>query len=150
MTRSRSNQPACRALVWLATAAVVCTLASGCASARNALGTANSGCYVALPAASAAVDGKGHLQGVRLVSVASLRHTGRIYALATSQPRLRFSHVCLVAFTGRFRASEVSEPHGRLVGHLAIVVLEYPDNALLGTVILRTVPLHFGHSHFGS
>jgi len=105
---------------------------------------------VALPAASEAVNGAGHLEGVRLVSVASLRRTGHLYALATSEPRLHVSHVCLVAFTGRFSASAVHKPHGRSRGRLAVVVLEYPDNALLGTVILRTVPLHFGHSHLGS
>jgi hypothetical protein len=150
MARASSIRSVRRAAVWLAAAAALCALVSGCASARNALGTANSGCYVALPEASAAVNGAGHLQGVRLVSVASLRHTGRLYALATSEPRRHVSQVCLVAFTGPFRASEVHQPHGRSAGRLAIVVLEYPDNTLLGTIILRRVPLHFGHSHLGS
>jgi hypothetical protein len=136
-------------LALLVFGALMSTLATACTSGRNALGTSNSGCYVALPAATAAVGGQGHLHGARLVSVASLRRTPRLFTMATSRPGLRVAQVCLVAFSGTFRADEVKMPRGRQVGHLAVVVLEYPDNTLLGTIILKTVPLRFGHSHVG-
>jgi hypothetical protein len=123
-------------------------LASGCTTARSALGTTNSGCYLALPTASAAVHHRGHLRGVRLADVDSLRPTGRVYNAATSTGRA-VRQVCLVAYTGHFASSQVEKPFGRHQGVLAVVVVEYPHVKLLGTVVLRRVPLNFGHPHIG-
>lgn len=123
---------------------------AGCSIARNNLGTTNSGCYISLPAAVRAVHGSGHLAGVRLVSVRSLRRSAPdIYRLAT-QPRPAVQRVCLVAFHGHFRASDVTRPRGVPAGRVAVAVLEYPDNRLLGTVILVRPPVHFGHTHLGA
>lgn len=130
------------------TGAVVVTL-SGCTGARNALGTKNSGCYVTLPAAVRAVHGAGHLAGVRLEAVTSLRaRAPRLYAVATATG-IHVQQVCLVAFRGRFHREEVLRPVGAGSGRLAVVVLEYPDSRLLGTVLLVRAPVSFGHTHIG-
>ncbi len=132
------------------TAVVAAGTLAGCTAARNDLGTNDSGCYVTLPAAARAVHGAGHLAGVRLEAVKSLRSRApRVYAIATA-PGLEVRQVCLVAFHGRFRAGQVERPKGRSFGRLAVVVLEYPDSRLLGTLLLVRAPVHFGHSHLGA
>jgi hypothetical protein len=122
----------------------------GCTSVRNDLGTNDSECYLAIPSASAAVHGEGHLKGVRLVSVASLRSRARkLYGAARSAPGPRVQRVCLVAFTGRFESAGVSKPVGRREGRLAVVELSYPQSRLLATLIVSRPPFTFGHSHIG-
>lgn len=121
---------------------------AGCASVRNELGTSNSACYLALPEAVKAVHHHGHLAGVRLVSVVSLRHRAPLLYGAAHQARgARVSQVCLVAFTGTFRADEVEHPMGRPAGHLAVVELGYPSKRQLATLLVRRLPLPFGHPH---
>lgn len=125
-------------------------LLGGCTSVRNDLGTSNGNCYVALPAANAAVHGKGHLEGVRLVTVAALRsYAPRLYQAATSAPGPEIQRVCLVAFTGSFESSAVSQPVGQGKGGQAVVELAYPDNRLVATLIVARPPVPFGHSHIG-
>jgi hypothetical protein len=126
---------------------VVGLSATGCTAARNSLGTSDSGCYVALPSARAALHRPATFQGVRLVSVRSLRHIHRLYGVATESPARNVKAVCLVAFTGHFTTSTVTEPHGRSEGSFAVVVVEYPDNHLLGTLIFSHVPVRFAHTH---
>lgn len=134
----------------LAVALVGGVLLGGCTSARNDLGTADSECYVAIPAATAAVHGAGRLAGVRLVTVSSLRlHSGVLYRAARDAPGPRTASVCLVAFSGRFSAGQVTKPVGDLTGHLAVVALGFPDKRLLATLLAGTAPLPFGHSHIG-
>jgi len=106
---------------------------------------------VALPAADGAVHGTGRLVGVRLVTVDALRTDApHAFATATSAGARPSDRVCLVAYEGRFAASGVQRPTGRSSGRFAVVVVAYPGARLLGTVIFRRVPLHFGHSHFGA
>jgi hypothetical protein len=133
-----------------ASLAVVVLIAAGCTTVRNSLGTNDSGCYVALPSAQAAVHDKGALHGVLLVSVTSLRKLRQLHTIATATPSRKVQRVCLVAFTGHFSAASVAMPHGRPVGHFAVVVVEYPDNHVLGTVIFSHTPVHFGHAHFAA
>jgi hypothetical protein len=153
--RMVDDPPRRREWVWrwaaLPVAAVLLAVGlAACSSVRSDLGTTNGPCYVALPAASAAVHGQGHLAGVRLVTVSSLRHVPVIYPVAaTMRAGRRVTHVCLVAFTGHFTSGTVDEPHGRPMGHLAVVVLEYQGNELLGTVVFAHPPLRFGHTHLG-
>jgi len=150
--RSRRRLPArvaprtgARALV---AATVGLALLAGCTSARSALGTADSGCYVALPGASRAVHHAGHLLGVRLVDVDSLRaHAPRMYLVARSRPGPKVRRVCLAAFAGHFTSADVAMPAGQPAGRVAIVVIEYPNRRLLGTVILGRAPLRFAHTH---
>jgi hypothetical protein len=126
----------------------VCLL-TGCTSARSNLGTSDSSCYLALPAASHAVGGHGHLVGVRSYTLAGLRKAAPNLFQLVADRQPNSEKVCIVAFTGFFRSSSVSDPHGRPSGRLAVVVTTIPDNRLLGTVIFLRVPLRFGHSHIG-
>lgn len=132
-----------------ATAVLASALAlGGCASVRNDLGTANSSCYIGLPKAVVAVHHHGHLVGVRLVTVTSLVHrSSLLYAAARQAPGKKVNQVCLVAFTGTFHHRAVERPLGHTHGHLAVVELGYPSKRLLATLIVRRLPLPFGHSH---
>lgn len=121
---------------------------SGCAATRNELGLSDGLCYVSLPSANAAVHGKGSLLGMRLRRVSDIRAVHPLSPI----PEMRMgvnagTRLCLVAFRGQFMSSDVQQPHGRPSGRVAVVVLTYPGNRLLGTVILRRPPIQFGHSH---
>lgn len=145
--RQSRRRPAVDAVVALL---IATSLLAGCTAARNSLGTEDSACYVTLPAAVRAVHGAGHLAGVRLESVRSLRRPAPVVYAVSTAPGLRVRQVCLVAFHGRFRAAAVARPHGAPSGRLAVVVLEYPDSRLLGTVLLVRPPVRFGHTHLGA
>jgi hypothetical protein len=119
---------------------------SACSAVRNDLGTSNGPCYVAIPAATAAVHHTGKLAGLRLERVAALHRTSHLYQVAGGAGA-GSQRVCLVAFKGSFDHSGVTAPQGRSQGGFAVVVLSYPDNHVLGTVILRRPPVDFGHSH---
>jgi hypothetical protein len=116
----------------------------GCSAARNGLGTADGPCYVALPVATAAVHEQGNLLGVRLVSTTSLRPRSQV---ADAAAAVTAKQVCLVGYSGSFKESGVEHPAGRTSGHLAVVVVSYPGAQRFVTVLLRRVPIHFGHSH---
>lgn len=131
---------------WGCAGVVVVLLLSACSGIRSNLGTANSPCYVALPAATDAVRHTGTLVGVRLERVGSLRLTHRLYQAAGGS-RAGNARVCLVAFRGKFTAAGVTQPRGDPAGRLAVVVLSYPDNHVRATVVLRHIPVRFGHSH---
>lgn len=125
---------------------VMAAALGGCASVRNELGTANSDCYIAIPAAAGAVHHHGKLRGVRLVTVSSLRpRSSALYLAATTSKRA--SQVCLIAFGGRFTDGGVSHPIGNETGHVAVVELDYPSRRLLATLIVTRTPVPFGHSH---
>jgi hypothetical protein len=147
--RNRSAHGLRRMRAAAAAAVLASALAlGGCASVRNELGTANSSCYIGLPEAVAAVHHRGHLVGVRLVSVTSLAHrTPLLYAAARQAPGKTINQVCLVAFTGTFHNGAVDHPVGHATGHLAVVELGYPSKRLLATLIVRRLPLPFGHPH---
>ena len=134
----------------LAGAAVVAvtglTLA-GCATARNDLGTGESGCYVALPAALDAVHHEGHLHGVLLVPAGALRVRAPLLYRAARAGVPHDRQICLVAFTGRFDATTVKDPVGRPSGRLAVVELGYPDHRVVATLLTGRQPFEFGHSH---
>jgi hypothetical protein len=141
-----------RRLAGVAIALVVGAAAlGGCASARNELGTAESHCYIALPAAESAVHHRGVLHGVRLLTVTSLTslkpRASLLYRAAKDAPGPKVTQVCLFAFGGDFKASDVEDPIGRNAGHLAVVELSYPGKRLLATLVARRVPLGFGHPH---
>lgn len=141
---ARGSRAPRRFAVW-ALAVVMAAALTGCASVRNELGTVNSDCYIALPAAFRAVHHHGKLDGVRLVSVASLRtKSPLLYDAAVAKGRVK-KNVCLVAFVGNFLAASVTGPIGDTAGHVAVVELGYPDKHLIATLVLRRPPLPFGH-----
>ncbi len=143
--RRRSSPPA-RAL---AVCAAVLSVAAACTSARTNLGTSDSSCYLALPAATKAVDSHSRLLGAHLFTLSELRHAAPKLAARIAPMGSPKQSLCVLAFTGQFRSESVSKPHGQSEGPVAIVVLTRPSNDVLGTVILKRVPLRFSHSHIG-
>lgn len=144
MRRNRTGLGLCIACLLMLTA-----LLSGCTSARSSLGTSESSCYQALPTATHAVHGQGHLVGVDSLTLSSLHKVAPPFFASVSPERPGSARVCIVAFKGQFRASSVVRPRGRRSGELAVVVTSSPSNHLLGTYIVRRSPLSFGHTHFG-
>ena len=128
--------------------AAACIL-TGCSTPRSDLGTSDSSCYLALPAASRAVHGSGRLAGVQLLTLTGLRRQApQLFGpLAIAHPTP--VRVCVIEFSGVFSRSSVAKPLGSPSGRLAVVVLRTPSNRLLGTVILDRPPMRFGHDHVG-
>jgi hypothetical protein len=139
--RGRLGGPVLSALMVLA--------AAGCTSVRSDLGTSDSSCFLALPAATKAVGAHGHLVGVHRYTLATLRKKapGLYRQLSTADHPSQV--VCVVAFEGPFTSASVSNPHGRSSGSVAVVVTTAQGNHLLATVIFKRLPIRFGHSHIG-
>lgn len=132
------------ALGGLALAALVL---AGCSSARVGLGTADESCYLALPTAAKAVNGQGHFEGIRKYTLGGFKGVApRLYtALADQVPKGQ--GLCIAGYTGSFSAEMVMKPLGRPTGKLAVVVVTSPGNKLLGTLILKEIPVRFQHTH---
>ncbi len=126
----------------------VCLLV-GCANARSDLGTSDSSCYLALPAATKAVHSHGKLVGVHLYTLATLHkkapHLFRRLSIQHPSPQ----RICVFEFTGKFTKEAVARPLGADSGRWAVVVLKTPSNQLVGTVVLSHPPLRFNHTHIG-
>jgi hypothetical protein len=133
----------------LAVCVVLICLGAGCTSARTNLGTSDSSCYLALPAASKAVGSHSTLVGAHLFTLGELRRQAPKLVAGISAKGSSMQSLCVLAFSGHFTSGTVSHPHGQPQGHVAVVVLTRPANGLLGTVILRRLPLRFAHSHIG-
>lgn len=143
MTRRRALA---RHLAVLVALGAVASGLSSCASAREEIGTVNGECYLALPAALAAVHHHGRLEGVRLVSAPWLRaRAPRLFA-AVREAGTRSGAVCLVAFGGAFAPAQVERGVGDASGTVAIVELGFPAKQLFGTVVLPRAPFDFAHS----
>jgi hypothetical protein len=142
-----------RPLTRLTTGVLCCSVAAslllGCTSARSDLGTSDSSCYIALPTATRAVGSHGRLIGVHLSTLAALRRQSpALFDVIPDQPATT-QRICIVAFMGSFTSPTVAKPVGRASGSIAVVISEFPSNALLGTVITDRPPPHVGHSHIG-
>jgi hypothetical protein len=122
----------------------VALLAAGGSSVRTNLGTSDSPCYRALPVAASALHVRGHFFGVRLIRTNSLP-AGSDLRAAASRGGSGNRTVCLVGFSGPFRQSDVDQPLGLSSASAAIVVVSYPGNELLGTVLVSRPTLRFSH-----
>jgi hypothetical protein len=133
--------------VWACAALLGASVFAGCTSARSGLGTTDESCYLALPTASKAVGGHGHLTGIRKYRVADMKTLApRLYNyLADQAPRSQV--ICLAGYTGNFSKTMVEKPIGRATGKLAVVVVTSPQNKVLGTLILKKLPVRFQHTH---
>jgi hypothetical protein len=133
-------------LVGLAVAAV---LLGGCGGFRSDLGTSDSSCYLALPAATKAVGGHGRLIGVHLTTLEAVRkRSSPLATLFKGNPHSK-QQICITAFSGHFVRSSVTKPLGAESGPVAVVASEVPSNRVLGTAILLHPPLRFSHTHIG-
>jgi hypothetical protein len=132
----------------VAVALAVCLLA-GCTAARNSLGTSDSSCYLALPAAKHAVGPHSKFIGVHQFTLSSLRQKEPKLYHSLTGVKPTSQRVCLIEFVGSFTQTSVRKPLGKSSGGLAVVVSEAPSNRLLGTVIFHHPPLNFAHPHVG-
>ena len=124
--------------------AVLLSVAAGlaaCGGRGAALGTTSNACFHALPPAVASVHHRGRLIGVRLVDPAHLRSAAIRSALPPRQK------VCLVAFSGGFTPSDVYQPIDQHSGQYVVVAVRPDGSRVLGSLIVRQLPLAFRHSH---
>jgi hypothetical protein len=123
------------------------TLLASCSTARSDFGTTDASCYLALPTASRAVGGHGHLEGVRKYTLSSLRSVApRLYSRLADDVSKKQA-VCIAGYSGHFTSSEVSKAMGQPSGTLAVAVVTTPGNRLLGTLVLTKLPVRFQHTH---
>lgn len=140
----------------LVLAAATATGVGACGAGRNVLGTSTSPCFLALPIARQAVEGRGSFDGVRLVNVARLatRNDRGLNKLLKTLPIPSSHEVCLVAYVGSYRPDQVERPFGPVpladVGRYAIAVVTIPKSVLLGTFLAQREPISFKHEHLGS
>jgi hypothetical protein len=113
------------------------------------LGTTDSSCYLALPVAVKAVGSHSKLLGAHLYTLAELRRKAPRLVTQIQPKGNPQQRICVLAFSGQFTEGKLPKSHGRPAGRVAIVVLTNPSNSLLGTLVLKRVPLRFSHSHIG-
>lgn len=128
-------------------------LGAGCTSARNTLGTSSSPCFRAVAVATDAVEDRGALAGVRLLGARDLEKRPRLRDALATRAGHAVKNVCAVAFTGQYRTTDVHDPIGHGpgggVGTIAVALVSYPQDHLLGTLVLKSVPLPFRHEVLG-
>lgn len=122
----------------------------GCTSPRNTLGTTTSPCFRALAAATNAVHGEGHFNGVRsttLGAIASAFERAKPSVVDVTVPVASpHTRVCVVAFRGNFETAKIAS--GWAVdakrGTLAVVIVRLRDTKVLDTLVVAKPPLSFG------
>jgi hypothetical protein len=147
-----------RPLALAVSVAVMVAGTGACGAGRNILGTNTGPCFLALPVAKRAVAGRGKLAGVRMIDIPRLTSApgdravrALLDLIAVPLPR----DVCLVAYAGSFTLGHVEQPTGPLLpgpggaGQYAIVVVTAPTSELLGTFVVRRLPLDFARMHVG-
>jgi hypothetical protein len=144
-----------RPLALVLSIAVTAVGVGACGAGRGILGTNTSPCFLALPVAKRAVEGRGSLDGARLVDIARLTARGdRALRELLEEMHIPSSReVCLIAYRGSYTIGQVELPFGPIpasgVGRYAIAVVTIPKSMLLGTLVVRHEPLSFKHEHLG-
>ncbi len=154
VTGSRLLPPARRRLGPLLAVAVTVAGLTACGAGRDALGSSAGQCFMALPVARRAAQDRGRLAGVRLVDTTRLAARGDrpLHDLLRLLPGRPPRDVCLVAFRGSFTPGQVRQlagPPPGGAGRYAIAVVKTPGPALLGTFVLRRLPVAFSRPHVG-
>lgn len=151
----RQDRPAVLAFGAVAGAVAIAVAGAlgGCTIVRNSLGTHDSACFKALPAADGAVHSAGHFSGLRYTTIGDLesavRHTPGGGGGAPPPGGLelpRRTGVCVVAYNGHFQTGAVLDgwsPTGVHAGHFAIVLVRQSDLKVLATVVMEHEPLRF-------
>jgi hypothetical protein len=133
--------------LWASAVVLGASLFAGCTTARSGLGTTDESCYLALPTASRAVGGHGHLTGIRKYRVSDMKAVApRLYRHLADQAAAT-QVICLAGYTGSFSRATVERPIGRPSGKLAVVIVTSPGNKVLATLILKQIPVRFQHTH---
>ena len=127
---------------------------SGCTAARDTLGTNSSPCFHALAIGEDAVHDRGMFKGVRLVADTMLSKDHHFESVLEARSSTHLHNVCLMAYSGTFRPSQVRRPAGKVPasgeGHFAIVAVSTPQNVLLATFVLEKEPVRFRHLALGT
>lgn len=133
--------------------ALLGALGAGCTAARNTLGTSSGPCFRAVSVATDAVKDRGTLAGVRMLGARDLEKRPRLREVLSTRAGHDVKNVCAVAFSGQFRTADVHDSIGRGpaggVGKIAVALVSYPEDHLLGTIVLSSVPLPFRHEVLG-
>ena len=119
-------------------AAVLLSVATSCAGARNSLNTTASACFRALPAADDAVHRKGRLVGVRVIETSELAH--KVPEAATLGQR----HLCGVAYRDDYASGDVAGAQPGRVGRYALVLVD-GDQRVVASFVLDDLPMRFTH-----
>ncbi|HZT66787.1 MAG TPA: hypothetical protein VFA11_13450 [Acidimicrobiales bacterium] len=131
-------------LLRVAVAVLLSTAVTACGVRGADLGTTSSPCFKALPAAYDAVHDGGKLVGVRIE-----RPGSRSLRRLPGHEQLGRTKICLVAFRGDFDRSTVAHPLATPLsvptGPYAVVAVTEDGKRLLGTLVLRRLPLVFRH-----
>ncbi len=139
-----------RLLSTLAMMALALATAS-CTATSAGVGSPESPCFLALPAAKSAVHGRGHFSGVRYLTgdqlATALRSgpAGRRAVPAVLDAQ-RASGICAVAYRGRYRRGGVVQSWptgGRRVSRIAVVVVRQKDGTVLVTMLFEREPIGF-------
>jgi hypothetical protein len=120
-----------------------------CTSARTNLGTSDSPCYLALPAAARAVGRHTRLVSVHLETAKGVQRLSSTLSGALHLDRASPQRFCVIAFSGRFTRDSVAKPEGQDSGPLAVAVLENPSNHLVATVLFGRGSHTFGAGRTG-
>jgi hypothetical protein len=123
-----------------ALAVLLVVASAGCAAGHNALGPRAEPCFRTLPVATTATRAHGRLVGVRSVSdETATRIMGR---------PIDASGVCLIAFRGTFKATDVDHlvPGSPPSGKYAVVAVSMRSRQPLGTKLIDQLPLRFQHT----
>jgi hypothetical protein len=147
--RGRGVRVTGRATAVLVAAAVM----AACGTSRNGLGTSSSPCYKAIPVVSDAVHDRGTLAGIRLFSGSQIDHYTRLLQVLDAAAGHKVTQVCVASFHGQYTSADVSKPivspSAVRTGKVAVVFVSYPDNKLLGTIVLSREPLPLRHVVLG-
>ena len=140
-----------RSMVAAVVALAGVTLAGGCTSARNGLGTNASPCFLSLPIAADAVHERGSLQGVRLIDAAAIAASPRLRDVLSARVGTPIATVCAFSYRGSFTPADVEQPFGVTPPGTgpwpyAVVLVSSPGNVLLGTAVLEHEPMRFRHN----
>jgi hypothetical protein len=143
-----------RAIAGLTTVGI---LASGCATPRAALGTAQNACFSSLPVAADAVARQGHFAGFHRLVLAPgetlpLPGAGRrpittTTSTSTTTPGVKPTKprgACLVAFKGTFDPTRITLLRGtNRTGHFAIVAVGLRTHKVVAVYLTDALPKYF-------
>jgi hypothetical protein len=141
--RGFPEMTACRRSLATVTALASLWLAA-CTAGHSTLGTSDSACFKALPAASAAVHRRGAFLGVHKVDTKRLLEDARLRK-SPMLSSLDDEAVCAVAFRGRFPAGSVEHAYRQRSGDYAVVLVRTRNDRVAVTFVLDRLPLQFRH-----
>jgi hypothetical protein len=129
---------------------VLAAVLSSCTGPRSSLGTGDSSCFLDIPTAATAVHTQGRFIGIHRYSLSALKKSAPHLVRDLDATHSTAAQMCVAAYEGHYTSAKVEKPIGRRkAGTVAVVAVDAANNHLLGTLIIKKAPLHFGHPHVG-